>query len=120
MKNREFQDGIGLDCTARVPREDRPARSQGQVPYRGGEEGAEEAQLCRMEEEEPKAKVRHCDQQAQVLFAARGTLPRNPLRKSHLVTPHFTNLFGLQYNLQKKKANKVLLYNNYVEVFEDQ
>ena len=55
--NRVFQDGIGLDCTARVPREDRLARSQGQVPYRGGEEGAEEAQLCKMEEEGPKARV---------------------------------------------------------------
>ena len=52
-ENRQFQDGIGLFCTARVPREDRPARSRRQDPHRGVQEGAEEAQLCKMEEEEP-------------------------------------------------------------------
>ena len=68
-----------------------------------------------------EAAARHCDQLAQVLFAARGTFPRNPLRKSHLVTPHFTNLFGLQNNMQASKANKVFeLYQQYVEVFEGQ
>ena len=55
-ENRQFQDGIGLFCTARVPREDRPARSR-QDPHRGVQEGAEEAQLCSMAPEEPKAKV---------------------------------------------------------------
>ena len=68
-----------------------------------------------------EAAARHCDQLAQVLFAARGTFPRNPLRKTHLRTPHFTNLFGLQYKLQKMKADKVFeLYQQYVEVFEGQ
>ena len=68
-----------------------------------------------------EAAARYCDQLAQVLFAARGTFPRNPLRKTHLRTPHFTSLFGLQCKLQKDKADKVFeLYNNYVEVFEGQ
>ena len=68
-----------------------------------------------------EAAARHYDQLAQVLFAARGTFPRNPLRKSHLRTPHFTNLFGLQCNMSNKKAGKVFeLYTNYVEAFEGQ
>ena len=68
-----------------------------------------------------EAAARHCDQLAQVLFAARGAFPRNPLRKSHLRTPYFTNLFGLQHNLRKQKSDKVFeLYNNYVEAFERQ
>ena len=69
-----------------------------------------------------EAAARHCDQLAQVMFVAtRGTFPRNPLRKSHLVTPHFTNLFGLQNNMQKPKANKVFeLHQQHVEVFEGQ
>ena len=68
-----------------------------------------------------EAAARHCDQMAQVLFAARGTFPRNHLRKTHLRTPHFTNLLGLQYIMQKPKADKVFeLYQQYVEVFEGQ
>ena len=57
MKNCEIQDGKGLDCEKRIPREERPEGSQRQVPHRGGEEGKEEAQCCRMAPEEPKAKV---------------------------------------------------------------
>jgi len=53
-----------------------------------------------------EAAARHCDQLAQVLFAARGTFPRNPLRKSHLATPHFTNLFGLQNNMHASNEGK--------------
>ena len=47
--NREFQDE---NYKARVPREERPARSQRQGPHRRGEEGAEEAQLCSMAPED--------------------------------------------------------------------
>ena len=68
-----------------------------------------------------EAAARHCDQLAQVLFAARGTFPRNPLRKTHLQSSHFTNLFGLQHNMTKKKADKVFeLYHQYEEAFEGQ
>ena len=68
-----------------------------------------------------EASAMHCDQLAQVLFAARGTFQRNKLRKTHLRSPHFTNLFGLQYKLQKKKADKVFeLYHQYEEAFEGQ
>ena len=69
---------------------------------------------------------RQCDQLAQVLFNARGTSQNldsasKPLRKTHLLQPHFTNLFGLQNNLQRKKADTVFeLYQQYVEVFEGQ
>ena len=58
VKNRGFQDGIGLQsCTARVPREERPARSQGQDPHRRGKEGEGEGQDCRMAPGEPEGKV---------------------------------------------------------------
>ena len=68
-----------------------------------------------------EAAARHCDQLAQVLFAAKDTFPRNSLLKTHLWSPHFTNLFGLQNNMQASKANKVFeLYQQYVEVFEGQ
>ena len=68
-----------------------------------------------------EASARECDQLAQVLFAARGLFPKNPLRKSHLVKPHFTNLFGLQNNMSASKAKKVFeLYQQHVEVFEGQ
>ena len=70
--------------------------------------------------------ARQCDQLAQVLFNARGTSQNldsasQPLRETHLLQPHFTNLFGLQNNLHGKKADKVFeLYQQYVEVFEGQ
>ena len=68
-----------------------------------------------------EAAARHIDQLAQVLFASQHLFPRNPLRKSHLTTEFYTNLFGLQNNLQTSKANKVFeLYQQCVEVFEGQ
>ena len=68
-----------------------------------------------------EASAMHCDQLAQVLFAARGTFQRKKLRKTHLRSPRFTNLFGLQYKLQNKKADKVFeLYHQYEEAFEGQ
>ena len=73
-----------------------------------------------------EATARHCDQMAQVLFNARGTSQNldsasQPLRKTHLLQPYFTNLFGLQDNLNRKKANTVFeLYQQYVGVFEGQ
>jgi len=68
-----------------------------------------------------KASAMHCDQLAQVLFAARGTFQRKKLRKSHLQQLRFTNLFGLQYKLQRTKADKVFeLYHQYEEAFEGQ
>ena len=68
-----------------------------------------------------KEAARHCDQLAQVLFAAKDTFSRNSLRKTHLRSPRFTKLFGLQNNMTKKKADMVFeLYNNYLEAFEGQ
>ena len=58
VKNSEFQDAIGFRVAPqRVPREERPARSQGQDPHRRGEEGGEEAQDCSMAPGEPEGKV---------------------------------------------------------------
>ena len=65
--------------------------------------------------------ARHCEQLAQVLFASQHLFPKSPLRKTHLRTESYTNLFGLENNLSAAKANSVFeLYQQLREMFEGQ
>ena len=68
-----------------------------------------------------EAAARHCEQLAQVLFASQHLFPKSPLRKTHLRTESYTNLFGLENNLSATKANSVFeLYQQLREMFEGQ